>query len=311
MTHSFTLIICTYNRCQNLKVTFESLIKQECDWDSVAEIIVVDNNSKDGTAKLIDSYASSFKTKLIHLKELQQGKSYALNLAIKESQGDVLAFTDDDVILDAHWLDEIIRFFNTNEVDVLGGRVLPEYPSQTPQWVKDNQYNLRGPIVSYDLGEDIIAYHSGKITDFIGANVIYRKNVFDKVGLYNTDLGVGRGTLSEDTEMFARAVKAGERIFYNGKALVWHPVVLKRLTLSYIAKWNYQHGKSTAFLDPVINKQEVPTIAGIPRHLYKCIFIKFFELTAILFDPRSFFKKWCSFYYNLGMFIGYAKGKHQ
>jgi len=311
MKHSFTVIICTYNRCKSLGKTLESLIKQDCDWGSVAEIIIVDNNSKDATAKLIDSYVSSFKTKLKYLLEARQGKSYALNLAIKASQGEVLVFTDDDVILDPHWLAEIIQFFNENEVDVLGGRVLPTYPPETPQWVKENQFNLRGPIVSYDFGEDIIDYSSGKITDFIGANVTYKKKVFDKAGLYNTDLGVGRGTLSEDTEMFSRAVKTDQRIFYNGKALVWHPIDPKRTTYSYVAKWNYQHGKSIAYLDPVRDKQDIPAIAGIPRHLYKSIFIKFFELSAILFEPKSFFKKWCSFHYNLGLFIGYAKERQQ
>lgn len=307
MKYSFGIIICTYNRCQSLKNTIESLLKQECDWSRVAEIIIIDNNSADATQKLVNSYADSFQTKFISLRETRQGKSYALNLGITTSHSDVLIFTDDDVVLDPHWLGEIIRFFEANEVDVLGGRVLPVYSPHFPPWVKHNQYYLRGPIVSYDYGEDTINFNTGKITAFIGANVAYKRSVFDDTGLYNIELGVGRGTLCEDIEMFVRAVKKGKKIIYHGKALVNHPVDPQRITLRYIAKWNFLQGKSTAMLEAVEDGQKLSCIAGVPRYLFRSVVIKLAKLLASAVRPKTFLKQWCALFFNLGMVAGYRK----
>jgi glycosyltransferase involved in cell wall biosynthesis len=305
MKYSFGVIICTYNRCESLKDALESLSRQECDWSLVAEIIIVDNNSTDGTKKLIHSYADSFKTKLKYFKEEKQGKSHALNLGITSSQSDVLVFTDDDVILDSQWLGEIIRFFNENEVDVLGGRVLPLYPSQTPQWVKENQQYLRGPIVYYDYGEDIIDFNSGKICSFIGANVVFKRKVFDATGLFNVNIGPGQGTLSEDIEMFVRALKKGKKMIYDGKALVMHPVDPHRMTLRYIAKWNFQQGKTNAIFEAIENENKLPCFGRVPRYLLRSIILKFFKFFLVILRPRSFLSQWCAFYFNLGMITGY------
>jgi glycosyltransferase involved in cell wall biosynthesis len=285
----------------------ESLKSQECDWSSLAEIIIVDNNSTDGTEQLIHSYTASYKTKFRYFKETKQGKSYALNLAITVSQSDVLVFTDDDVILDSQWLNEIIQFFNETEVDVLGGRVLPLYPPQTPQWVKENRYALRGPIVSYDYGEDIIDYSSGRISEFIGANMAYKKNVFETTGLFNTDLGVGRGLLGEDIDMIQRAAQAGKKMFYNGKALLWHPIDPKRMTLRYLAQWNFQQGTSTAMLETIKTNQKIFFICGVPRYMFRSIILELIKLFLTIFQPGLFLKSWCSFYFNLGRIAGYAK----
>ncbi len=305
MKHS--VIICSYNRSASLKDTIESLVKQECDWDSVAEIIIVDNNSTDGTEKLIRSYATSFKTRLIYLKEKRQGKSHALNLAITTSRGDVLVFTDDDVILDPKWLNEIMRSFKENEIDVLGGRTLPLYSAQTPEWVRQNQFHLSGPIVSYDYGEDTIDYSSGKIPKFIGANVAFKKDLFVAAGLYNIDLGVGRGIFGEDTEMFLRIVRLGKRVFYNGKALVWHTVDPKRMTLKYVARWFFQYGKTTAVLNMMEGKEKLALVGRIPRYLFGEIMLKFVQLLLSMFQPKSFLKCWCALNSHLGMMAGYAK----
>jgi glycosyltransferase involved in cell wall biosynthesis len=307
MNYTFAVIICTYNRCESLKDTLDSLVSQECDWNYVPEVIIVDNNSTDDTEELVKSYALFFKEKLKYIKETKQGKSHALNSAIKASQSDVLACTDDDVILDPKWLSVIIQFFDENEVDVMSGRTLPLYPDNTPAWVKRNQYNLRGPIVSYDHGEDVIDYRSGKIGAFIGAHTIFKKSVFDKAGLFHTTLGTGQGTLSEDIEMFERAHQVGSKIFYNGKALIWHKTDPKRMTLRYIAKWNYQHGKSVAILEPIGTKQNLRHIHGVPTYLFRSTILKFFKLFLTIFQQDEFMKNWCSFYFNLGMLAGYIK----
>jgi len=309
MKYLFGIVICTYNRCESLKKTLESLTHQACDWNSVAEIIIVDNNSTDGTQQLVHSYKTTFKTELIFLKEEKKGKSHALNLAINSSQSDVLVFTDDDVILDPHWLDEMIRFFNENNVDVLGGRVLALYPPKTPLWVRLNKKDLGGPHISYDRGEGIIDHSLRKLSEFPGVNVAYKREVFKTAGLYDTDLGPGKGTLFEDIEMFQRAQQTDKKIFYNGKALVWHPVEPKRMTLTYITQWSYRHGKSAAIIESMKTKETFPSIFGVPRYLLRRVITKLMKLFLAVFQPKLFLKCWNAFYFDLGMIAGYAKYK--
>jgi len=79
-----SVIICTYNRCESLKDTLDSLLAQECDGTFNWEVIVVDNNSKDRTKEVVESYMHKFGGKLRYLFEPRQGKSHALNKEIKK-----------------------------------------------------------------------------------------------------------------------------------------------------------------------------------------------------------------------------------
>jgi glycosyltransferase involved in cell wall biosynthesis len=303
MVLRFSIIIATYNRCESLKDTLDSLLKQDCDWSQLSEIIIVDNNSTDKTHQIIESFNNLFKTKLRYLKETRQGKSNALNSGIHAADGNILIFTDDDVLLDASWLNEILQVFNRNEIDIMGGRVLPLYPAQTPSWIKRNQYYLRGPIVSYDHGEDIIDFKLGKVASFIGANVVYKKSILEELGGFNPCLGPGQGTFGDDIEMFERAAVCGQKnIIYNGKALVYHKVDPQRMTLRYIASWNFQNGRYKAMKEK--DNEKYPNRVGkIPTYLIRRILLGILSLLW----PQQFLKNWCALSFDLGMIAGYIK----
>lgn len=81
-----SIIISTYNRCESLKDTLDSLLNQEIDGSFDYEVIITDNNSKDKTKEVVESCKEKFNGRLRYLFEPQQGKSYALNRAIKESK---------------------------------------------------------------------------------------------------------------------------------------------------------------------------------------------------------------------------------
>src|SRR5262245_61059320 len=99
-----SIIICTYNRAEDLGNFLLSLAYQKGLNSSVPwEIVVVDNNSSDGTRTVVDDIRKSKGLNLRYLFEEQQGKSFAMNTGVAQAQGDILAFSDDDVIADPSW----------------------------------------------------------------------------------------------------------------------------------------------------------------------------------------------------------------
>ena len=288
-----TVIMATYNRCESLKEALLSLINQECDGSFDYEIIVVDNNSKDQTKMVLEYFISSQRPKIRYVFEPLQGKSYAMNNAIGLARGEILAFTDDDVIADSKWLLNIKRCFEEHQCDGLGGRILPDYPpGRSYQWVKDNVDILMGAIVSYDYGEEIKAY-TKPLYEFFGANFAFRKKIFEECGLFRTDLGVGGPYLGEDTEYVNRLEKKNKKLYYCGKALIWHPVDIKRLRLGFIARWNMTLGRYRVFTSEYKALPDgLVYYFGVPQYLILEMFKTLGGLMANILNKREFLKHW-------------------
>ena len=130
------------------------------------EVIVVDNNSSDATKETTHWFCDSYPERYKYIFEERQGKSYALNAGIAQSRGEILVFTDDDVVVHSDWLTEIKTTFDRFHCSAVGGRIVPTWDSGIPSWY-DNPYgpwnrdNMKicGPIVEFDLGEDPAPIH--------------------------------------------------------------------------------------------------------------------------------------------------------
>jgi glycosyltransferase involved in cell wall biosynthesis len=209
-----SVIIATQNRADLLKNVLRDLRNLERNGSFDYEILVVNNNSTDSTEDMVRRSLESFNGRLRYLFEQRRGKSYALNTAIRAARGEVLAFTDDDVTFDKDWLINLIAVSQKYDADMVGGRVLPVYPVGTPQWVKDNRDVLRGPVVFYDMGEETMQYSANQ-SGPIAANMAIKKKLFERYGLFRTDLGPGAGTMGDDWELSARLRKNSDvKAFY-------------------------------------------------------------------------------------------------
>jgi len=118
-----SVIICTRNRCEKLHLVLNSFrtinIPDGLQW----EVLIVDNGSTDETAKICKSFLSKNTQKYRYVYEGKKGKSNALNRGIREAKGDILAFTDDDCIVDSSWFKAIMDEYNSDpELKLLGGR---------------------------------------------------------------------------------------------------------------------------------------------------------------------------------------------
>lgn len=207
------------------------------------ELIVVDNNSTDETRPTVAGFQAVLPLRYVF--EPLQGLSAARNRAIREFTGDVLLFTDDDVVVDQNWL----RAFESASssfplAGYFGGRVIPFYPSGKPGWLQDEGLALlSGLLVRYHLGESTRRLLPCEPTPF-GASFGIRRHVIHATGEFRCDLGViggvpGRG---EESEYLHRVRAAGYDGVYVGDAIAHHSTDPRRLTLGYLFRYGVQTG---------------------------------------------------------------------
>jgi glucosyl-dolichyl phosphate glucuronosyltransferase len=261
-----SVILCTYNRCHSLATALESVAVSQLP-DSVSwEVLVVDNNSKDKTRDVVEEFGRRYPGRSRYLFEPQQGKSYALNTGIREARGIILAFVDDDVMVDAKWLQNLTAVFQKEEWAGVGGRILPERTFTPPAWLSlEGKYAL-APLAIFDLGPQ----PAELVEAPFGTNMAFRREVFEKVGGFRKDLGPrpGSETRSEDTEFGYRALGAGQRLWYEPSAIVYHSLPAHRLQKEYFLAW--WHDKAQAdirvFGLPHGTKFQ---IAGVPLYFFR------------------------------------------
>src|SRR4051794_26325031 len=106
---NISVIICTRNRCQSLVKTLNSAAAQRLAESVEWEVLVVDNGSNDQTRAVVDDFRRKHPGRFRYLLEPEPGKSPALNAGIREAEGDILAFTDDDTTLAPTWLHNLTK----------------------------------------------------------------------------------------------------------------------------------------------------------------------------------------------------------
>jgi glycosyltransferase involved in cell wall biosynthesis len=301
-----SVVIATYNRSDSLKQVLNQLLVQEVPADISLDVVVVDNNSKDNTRQVVESYIPLFSRRLSYLFEGRQGKPFALNLGIKESHGDFVAFTDDDVNLDKKWLGSLAECFKKNDCDGVGGRVLPIYPDNTPQWLKDYPHQAAGIVVIYDVPGESRKLNPSSMDLFIGANFAFRRSVLEECGLFRTDLIFGKVAVGEDLELIERLIKRNKVLYFSTDVQVWHPVDLQRARLNRVGQWHIALGMFAARMESETN-EKFTCMFGVPRYILKGLFKEFFLMVVSMFNWMAFFKHYRSFYRFVGMVKEYRK----
>ncbi|MBF0503855.1 MAG: glycosyltransferase family 2 protein [Candidatus Omnitrophica bacterium] len=295
-----SVVISTFNRAHLIAQAIESLLVQTF---KDYEIIVIDDGSTDATKGALTPYLD----KIRYYYQPNQGISSARNLGIQKSRGEIIAFTDDDVSLDPNWLKCIEQCFRDNHCDVVGGRVLPVYPSNTPLWIRNNPTKISGGVVIYDYGDKTVVFDPSHYR-FIGANVAFRRQVLNECGGFREDLKYGsRIGMGEDTEIIERLIKKNKILYYCGNALVYHPVDLKRLTLRHAALWNTTLGRFAARQEHENSHQHFIYWFGVPRYLWRGIVIDAFRLCICLFYYPSLYDSCRNFFRKAGMISEYRR----
>lgn len=242
---SVTAILCSYNRAKVLPATLEGLAASQMPSSVRWEVLVVDNNSTDQTREVVGGFCQRYPGLFRYVFEPTSGKSYALNTGVKHARGNVLAFIDDDVTVAPAWLHHLTASLHDGEWAGAGGRTLATESFTAPAWFS---MRSQGGILFglFDFGDK-----PRQLVDApYGANMAFRKEMFNKYGGFRTDLGPGPNPETprpnEDTEFGRRLMGAGERLRYEPEAVLYHPVLLERLNQPFLLAWWFDFGRARA-----------------------------------------------------------------
>lgn len=227
---SLSVIICTRDRAPQLERCLQEF-KEAQTFRKSWELIVVDNNSSDDTKAVVRKFAASTPFHVRYLFEGRQGLSHARNRGIAEASNSIIAFTDDDCLVDRQWAGTIVREFSTDpSLAVLGGRVEPGDPNG--QSVGTRTFSDRKQISSF---QELF----GRM---IGCNMAFSRKVFEVIGGFDPLLGKGTSLGSaEDLDLLYRALKEQLTIVYVPEAVVFH--AHGRASTSSIQQVNDEYAK--------------------------------------------------------------------
>jgi len=257
-----SIIVCTYNRAESLTDTLAALKAQRTRPGRSWEVVIVDNNSRDATRQVVQAAQLDWP-ELRYVFESAQGLSHARNRGIHVAQGQILLFTDDDVLPEQDWMETTLSGLDKYGADACGGYIAPIWETPPPAWLTERFYGFLA--VRIERSDDYPIEKSSQAP--FGANMAFRKSVFDRVGAFDVRRGRQGNVLAggEDIELFERVLAAGLRAVFLGQSRVHHKVEAYRCTKPYLRRWRYQSSRNLAITKGFVGERR---LFNIPLYLF-------------------------------------------
>lgn len=280
-----TVILCTYNRCEGLATALETVAASKMPDDVSWEVLVVDNNSNDQTREVVERFIHKYPRRFRYAFESCPGKSNALNAAIKICNAPVLAFMDDDVRVEPDWLQKLTKIFDDPTYLGSGGRIFPERGFTPERWLDTSVPYSLAPLAMFDLGS-----WPGELKEPpFGTNMAFRREAFVRYGEFRRELGPQPGSeiRNEDTEFGMRLLLAGERLWYEPDAVVYHSVPRQRNKQSYFLHWWYGKGRADV-REGAFQNEKKWRVFGVPLVLLRRFTLWSLRSVLSFHAPRRF-----------------------
>lgn len=253
-----SVIVCTYSidLLPDTIACINSLIEQSLEDKEI--LLVMDRNDR-----LSHALKKSIPSSVVIVINEKSGLSEARNTGISHAKGDVLVFIDDDAVADRNYLSNLLMNYRDNAVIGVGGKILPKEKPNYPEelyWIGGFTYK--------GYPEERCS-----VRNVHGCNMSFRKEVFDKAGLFDTKMGrIGRKLVTaEETEFSVRALDAfpDSRIIYDPSAVVYHKNHEYRQTLKYFVKRGFHEGQSKANIEKMYDRGKLSTENSYLGYLLK------------------------------------------
>jgi glycosyltransferase involved in cell wall biosynthesis len=228
------------------------------------EVLVVNNRCTDDTDEVIGRHSG--RLPLRRLFEPRQGHCNARNCAIESARGDLIVWTDDDVLVQPRWLLEYVRAARAwPEAVYFGGTIRPHFETPPPLWITNNLQFLQGPLVIRDFGPEERPF-DGREQPY-GANMAFRTSVLREVQ-FDPRLGLkGDNSIrGDETAVFAALRARGEIGVWVPAAELSHVSPADRLTLKDLRAFFHGIGRTEVRADGVPSGKQ---FRGAPRWLYR------------------------------------------
>ena len=240
-----SIIIPTYNRASFLADTIKS-INTEVNSEIDMEILVIDNASTDETREVVQNNQGNSQYPLRYIHEEKIGLHYSRHTGAMEAQGEILLFIDDDVYISPGWLEAHLFAHNDSDVWAVGGRVIPHWEVDPPDWVHKIPKDYLSLL---DYGDH--SHPIGKNEGINGCNYSIKKKLLFDVGGFHPD------SFSDPSMMWYRGdgeagltkniLAVGGIVMYEPKAILEHRIPGERLTPEYFLHRGLKHGIENAY----------------------------------------------------------------
>lgn len=261
-----SIVVCTYNRATSLRLTLDALDAQLTPADFEWELVVVDNNSTDATPAVVDDFAATARVRVRTIFVAEQGLSHARNAGVAHSEGHIVGFTDDDVHPAPDWVARIAAVMHERGADIIGGRILAAWRQSPPPWL-EHRSSLHGALAIMEHMTPVHVLNPHATPGIWGANMAFRREVFDKVGLFDTRRGLVGTTLhrGEEIDLVTRALAAGYRAVYDPSVVVSHRIGADRMRVGYLSRLYFQRSEGEALVQTAVRGRALFDVA-LARH---------------------------------------------
>lgn len=245
-----SVVVCTRNRTERLARCLGALRRLEHD---DLEIVVVDNAPADDAAERLVTALAADDPRLRYVREDRAGLSCARNRGLREARAGIVAFTDDDVLVDPLWAAALVRGFARDpQVACVTGLVATATLGGTAERYFDARVSwaahCRPRFFSVARGADDSPFHPFAAGAFgTGANMAFRTDLLREIRGFDERLGAGSPAGGgEDLDAFLRVLLTGRLIASEPAAVVWHE---HRAGADALHRQMFDYGKGfTAFL---------------------------------------------------------------
>ena len=231
-----SVVICTYNRNNILKICLESIIKY-FPINFTTELIIVNNNSTDATAQTLTNFAKKYSW-INLINEPKQGLSQARNTGFQFASYSWILFLDDDAKIDQNLFNRVYEHIKSQNYQCIGGLYLPWYINEKPKWFRDNWASNR---LDYD---SLKPMRNGEFAS--GGVFLVHKDLLNKHKGFRTNYGMSGKHLGygEETDLQLRIRKSGHKVAYDPEMIIYHLVPPHKMTISWQLNSSFQMGKT-------------------------------------------------------------------
>lgn len=279
----FSLVICTYNRQDYLRLNLEAI--KAFHFEEVPfEVLVVDNNSTDGTKALVESFKEDIPG-LRYVFEPNQGLSHARNRGYKEAGGEYVIYIDDDAIPYPDFMERVSFMEQNYKFDAWGGKDIPYFPEGKPGW-------LREDYVAVALNHKQVTPLKSR-EYFVGGVMVLKKNLLEELGGFDVAYGMNGKNLgyAEETELQIRMKKAGLNLGFDPALKIKHCILPHKFSVAWFYDYSFVQGK---YLGKMYETKKA--YLAVPGHFLigfiQMFFLMLTNISRLLFEKEYFVENW-------------------
>jgi glycosyltransferase involved in cell wall biosynthesis len=257
-----TVLMATYNGAR----TLPDVLTAYCHLESPEEgwkLVIIDNGSTDQTKEIISSFSQ--RLPLTYRHESRRGKSVALNTGLSSVSGDLVVFTDDDVLPQPNWLRQICSTADSQlSFSIFGGPILPKWEFPPEDWILEwvplsPMFAILYPAKEGPIDPRLV----------FGPNMTIRADVFHNGNRFDETLGPkgSHYAMGEETEFNVRLAKAGFKAWHCQEAVVYHMIRAFQMTQDWVLDRAIHYGRAR-YRQELRNSVNAPVSSlGIPWSL--------------------------------------------